>query len=189
MPSTYEKIEQCTNLASSQAHDAEEALLSLLRDEEWRVRYAAAVAAGDRRNAEFVGPLVELLAEEDAAPLYKQPEVEAGGHAGATEVRRPSFPPGTTEAMMAAWQRRGRIKQAVCLALGQIGDSSDATLSSLHRYATDQSEDYTVRAAACLALGQIAAPQSAPFLQQATKDEEFCTSTEATKALASVVGA
>lgn len=186
MATTYQRIELCAQLATEHTEDVNATLTSLLSDEDWRVRYAAAVAIGDRCDTAFIPALLHALALEDKAPLYNQPEVEAGGHAGSTEVTAPEFPVGTTSEMREAWARRGRLKQAICLALGQIGKSSAEILDYLHRYATDSGEDYTVRAAACKALGQIRSQDSVPFLQRATGDEEWCTATEAAKALATI---
>ena len=90
---------------------------------------------------------------------------------------------GTSAATRAAWERRGRIKQAACLALGCIGQPEPRVLECLHRYATDQGQDYAVRAAACKALGLIHSPLSRPIVEQATADLEWCTKTEAQKAV------
>jgi HEAT repeat protein len=186
MISTYQKMERCSQFAQSDDCNIDGLLIELLSEGDWRVRYAAAVACGDRRAEVFVAPLLRVLAAEDAAPLYSQPEVEAGGHAGATEVLLPQFPGGTTPEEIEAWKRRGRLKQAACLALGQIGKVDARVLDVLHRYATDAREDYTVRAAACKALGEIGSTRSAPFLERATRDEEWCTATEAAKSLAKI---
>lgn len=186
MTATYEKIERCARLVQSDDGDDDSQLIAHLHDHDWRVAYAAAVACGDRGKSIFIAPLLEVLAREDAAPLYSQPESEAGGHAGATEVLQPQFPDGTTQVEIEAWKRRGRLKQAACLALGQIGKADAGVLNALHRYATDAGEDYTVRAAACKALGQIGSTQSARFLERAAGDEEWCTATEAAKSLSQI---
>jgi HEAT repeat protein len=169
-------------------------LLDLLRDADWRVRYAAAVALQDRRDPAAIPALLETLAAEDAAPLFSSPELEDTilDAAGARPTDIP-FPPGTTEEMKEAWRRRGRIKQAVALALGAIGQAAPraaqdpAVLAVLHRYARDPEQDYAVRAASCHALGEIASPASAACLKQACADEETCTRLEAMKAYRRVV--
>jgi len=78
------------------------------------------------------------------------------------------------------------VKQAICLALGQIGQAEPAVLAMLHRYVGNMDEDYTVRAAAGQALGQFGSPLSRPFLEKGAQDEEFCARTEARKALAQI---
>jgi len=125
-----------------------------------------------------------LLAAEDAAPLYTQQADLGGAPAGSPDERELAFPPGTTGATRAAWERRGRLKQAVCLALGAIAVTDQRALDALHRHATDQREDYPVRAAAAKALGQLHSPASRAALTLATQDPEWCTATEARQALA-----
>jgi HEAT repeat protein len=184
MDNTYALLESCAVLG--QARDA--ASLVTLRDclahPNWRVRYAAAVALGDRRDAAAVPALLAMLAGEDAAPLYTQRGDLASAPAGASMPVQLQVPPGVTEETLEAWRRRGRLKQAACLALGAIGAAALPALPVLQRYAVDQGEDYAVRAAACHALGQLGAPASLPVLHQAAQDGEWCTRTEARKALA-----
>lgn len=158
--------------------------LQSLQSPDWRVRYAAAVALGDRRDPPAIAGLLAALRLEDAAPLYSQKEELGGTPAGANFAPRITFPPGTTPAIQDAWQRRGRLKQAICLALGQIGQAEPTVLAMLHRYVGNVEEDYTVRAAAAKALGQLRSPLSRPFLEKGAQDEEFCARTEARKALA-----
>lgn len=177
METSYEKMEKCLKT------DQSEPLIESLHDADWRVRYAAAIALGDRREPAAVSALLEVLAEEDAAPLYAQPEVSGSALAGDPGSFAIQFPDGTTESDVEAYRRRGRLKQAVCLALGSIGVAESAAVSTLSRYATDAGEDYTVRAAACKALGQLASQKAVPSLQKASGDEEWCTRTEALKAL------
>lgn len=109
-----------------------------------------------------------LLREEDAAPLYSQEK----------DLETPDG-----EGMREAWERRGRLKQAVCFALPAIAAAGPGALEFLHRYATDQKEDYTVRASAARALGLLRHPSSCVALANATNDSEWCTQTEARKAL------
>jgi HEAT repeat protein len=97
-----------------------------------------------------------------------------------------ALPTGLDEATAAAWQRRGRVKQALCLAIGATRNADPEALRRLQRYATDQREDCAVRAAACKALGQLGPPGSRSTLEQAARDGEWCTATEAAKALAAL---
>ena len=148
------------------------------------MRYAATVALGDRGDPQAIPGLRAALQQEDAAPLYTQKADLGGAPAGANHAPQITFPPGTTPAIQAAWERRGRLKQAICLALGQIGKAEPAVLEMLHRYVGNLEEDYVVRAAAATALGQLRSPLSRPFLEKGAQDEEFCARTEARKALA-----
>ena len=183
MNTAFEKMEFCASNATRQDGERLAKTITLLGDENWRVRYAAAIALGDRRDAKAVDALVELLHRENTAPLFAQPNLEGSAPAGSSVRFAMIFPEGTTEATKEAWRRRGRVLQAACLALGNLGEVSPAALELLHRYATDQGCDYAVRAAACKALGQLARPESLPTLKIATSDEEWCTKTEASKAL------
>jgi HEAT repeat protein len=142
-----------------------------------------ALVGGEPQGAE---PLLALLRAETREPLFSQPPLEGGGNAGATLVYPVAFPADTTEATKEAWRRRGRLLQAGCLALANLGAPTAPLLELLHDFATDQKRDYMVRAAACKALGQLACPESLPVLEQATQDEEWCTACEARKAVAAI---
>ena len=96
---------------------------------------------------------------------------------------RQPVPANTPEETRLAWKRRGRIKQAICLAWGSIGQSDERVLEVLHRCATDTGEDAAVRAAASKALGQVGSTSSRPSLERAAQDQEWCTRTEARQAL------
>jgi len=188
MKTVFEKMEFCAANASRQEEAAFTQTLALLADENWRVRYAAAVALGDRRDPRAVDALVQALRHENEAPLFEQPKLPGSCPAGCNIPFEVIFPEGTTEPTKEAWRRRGRVIQAAFLALGSIGTAAPGVLELLHRYATDQSRDYGVRAAACKALGQIAAPESLAVLEKAAGDEETCTKWEAKKGLKAIRG-
>lgn len=183
MNTVFEKMEYCAAHAASTDSATLADIIAYLRDDNWRVRYAAAIALGDRHDPQAVPALAELFASESSEPLFSQPEIHGGIHAGSTENLSLEFPEGTTEEMKEIWRRRGRVLQAACLAIGNIGQADAATLGYLHRFALEQSYDYGVRAAACKALAQLALPGSLPILELAAKDEEWCTNTEAKKGL------
>ena len=183
MDTCFAKLERCAE-AGRLADDASlTELLALLQDPEWRVRYAAAVALGDRRDARAVAPLVACLAAEDAAPLFTQKTDIGSSPAGYPFDFKAEFPPDLTPETRACWERRGRVKQAASLALGAIGKTAPEILAHLHRYVTDPSHDPEVRAAAAKALGLIGDPTSRPHIEKATQDFEWCTRTEAQTAL------
>ncbi len=186
METSLSRMNACAEIAERRDPAGLPALLDALPDPDWRVRYAATIALGDLGDPRAAGPLCALLRAEDREPLFTQPPLEGGGHAGATLVSPIVFPEGTTEATKEAWRRRGRLLQAGCLALGTLGTATTPALELLHDFATDQKRDYMVRAAACKALGQLACAESLPVLDQATRDEEWCTATEARKAVAAV---
>lgn len=189
MSERFAILEACQFLAQMSDPVSLAALIAYLHHADWRVRYAAAVALGDRRAAPAAAPLIALLKEEDAAPLYTQPGDLASAPAGAHHAPVVQYPAGVSADTLAAWVRRGRLKQAAITALGQLGDPARPALPILQRYAADPKEDYAVRAAANKALGLLADRSSLPALQRAIHDEEFCTRTEAQKALAKVSAA
>ena len=179
----FEDMERCIHLGRQQDDGSLLELTALLKNDDWRIRFAAAVALGDRADPRSIEPLLDLLRAEDAAPLYSQSGDLSSAPAGAPNAGQLTFPEGTTAATRAAWERRGRLKQSACIALGRIGSADERVLEFLHRYSTDAKEDYAVRAAAAKALGVLRNPLSRPFLVVAAQDEEWCTKTEARKAL------
>ncbi|HUW35217.1 MAG TPA: HEAT repeat domain-containing protein [Planctomycetota bacterium] len=183
----YERMENCIIASRRAGGESLSLLLDALKDDAWEVRYSAAVGLGDLRDAAAIDGLLALLKEEDAAPLFTQPG-ECFGTAGSTVAPSPDLPQATAKETLEAWRRRGRVKQAACFALGAIGKADPRVLDVLHRYAVDTAQDYMVRAAACKALGQLASPASKSVLEAAANDEEWCTKTEARKALAAVCG-
>jgi len=186
METTLLRMDACAAIAEHRDAAGLPVLLDALADPDWRVRYAAIVALGDLGDPRAAEPLLALLRAEAREPLFTQPPLEGGGDAGATLVHPVAFPADTTEATKEAWRRRGRLLQAGCLALANLGTPSAPLLELLHDLATDQKRDYMVRAAACKALGQLACPASLPVLEEATRDEEWCTATEARKAVAAI---
>ena len=184
----YDITEQCVQAGTREDADSYVFLLDGLRSSDWRARYAAAVALYDRPATAAIGPLLEVLDGEDAAPLFSQPQEFGSIPAGANTPYQTAFPEGATEDEIEAWRRRGRVKQAVIWTLGRIGAADSRVLARLHRYAVDQAEDYPVRAAANKALGLLADPSSLPVVRQAMGDQETCTVMEATRAAQSIEG-
>ena len=165
-------IETCVKAGQVADADSERMLIGQLCHADWRVRYAAAIALGERKSAVAVPALAAVLEEENKAPIYSQKEDLAGLPAGSNRSPAGRIPDGVTLDTAEAWRRRGRLKQAVCLALAAIG----------------QSEDYGVRAASCKALGLIRDPSSLEILKAASDDQEWCTATEARKGVAALSG-
>ncbi|MGB2976078.1 MAG: HEAT repeat domain-containing protein, partial [Phycisphaerae bacterium] len=172
METTLLRMDACAAVAERGDASKLSDLVGALGDPDWRVRYAALVALGDLGDPRVVEPLLALLRAEASEPLFTQPPLEGG------------LPADTTEATKEAWRRRGRLLQAGCLALANLGAPTAPLLELLHDFATDQTRDYMVRAAACKALGQLACPESLPVVEQAARDEEWCTACEARKAVA-----
>lgn len=190
MVAHFSLIDTCAALAEQCDEASLQELMERTRHADWRVRLSAVVALGDRADAGALPALLEVLRQEDAAPLYTQVSHLAGAPAGATMLAPVNFGPeitaGLTPEIKECWRRRGRLKQAVCWALAAIGAQAAPAVATLCRYAIDKQEDYAVRAAACLALGKIGDASARATLELATRDDEWCTKTEAGKALAAL---
>ncbi len=142
----------------------------------WQVQQAALWALAAFPDVTALPAVARVLDEQDRTDIYGAPEPWDYHHADV--------------AVEEAWRCRFRVKQAACYALGSIGAAAgpaalgEALLARLEGYAGSQADDYAVRAEACRALGLQRAPHSRAVLQQAAQDGEWCTATEARKALA-----
>ena len=153
-----------------------EDLLRAFNSTNWQIQQAALLAVGDRAEIEAVPKIVELLEKQDQLAIYGANDNWAIDHAPDIETRE-------------IWRCRFRVKQAACIALGAIGEKygveklGNQALTKLEAYAVSQDDDCQIRAAACHALGQCQSQHSIPILEQAAQDGEWCTKTEAEKAL------
>lgn len=172
------------------AQPAELARLALHAD--WRVRYAAAVAMGETGDQRWLPELKAMLQIENGRPLYSQPPAHFSN--GIDDARLAEqigpiavhFDQPVDEQTLDAWRCRGRVKQAVLFALHALGAADDEVRALLHAYLTDPKEDYPVKAAAGRALAAVGNETSLPALQAAQQVDEWCTQTEATKAIGSI---
>jgi len=152
--------------------------LAALRTPSWQVQQAALWTLAAHPDLAALPAIEQLLDEQDNTDLYGTPD-HWDYHHPQTAVEE-------------AWRCRYRVKQAACYALASIGATAGpATLGAnliarLEHYATSQTDDYAVRAEACRALGKLRLPSSRQALRQASGDGEWCTATEARKALASL---
>lgn len=185
----YPLMEDCLLQVISPNSDTVGTLVARLGHADWRVRVAAAVALEELAAPAAEPALLAALRAEDAAPVYSQPDGFGGAPAGADKIFTINFPPGTTEEQKECWCRRGRVKQAVIWALAALPSVSPAASALLQGYATNQGEDYMVRAAACRALGRVGGAAAAAVLEVASNDGEWCTANEARKSLALIRGA
>lgn len=183
MLSTYEKMERCF---SDNEHLKQHCL-----DENWRVRYAAAVAMGEDKDTRWIPYLVDMLRLENSRPLYTQPPSEATNptreseHIGPLEDPFPNVPEDVRE----AWKSRGRVKAAAADAIAAIGTATPELLELLYGFLTNDTEDFSVKAATANALGAIGNPESLPYLKALLDYNEWCTATEANKAIQAIKGA
>ena len=155
-------------------------LLAALDSDQWQLQQgalwalASRVSSGDAPG--IAAAVLRILDAQDAMGVYAAPDP--------WEYR--DSDPGKTE----EHRCRFRVKQAACMALGAAAAALpaddplvDRIASRLERYAVAMEDDYAVRAECCRALGRLALPRSRPVLEQAACDGEWCTATEASKAL------
>lgn len=189
-------------LAMERCHRERDAVVSSLEHADWRVRYAAAVAAGLWRDPAHIEALSALLEREDREPLYTQPAVRyegdgeplPPGYDDATALAeyvgpiRVIFPRPPTDGEREAWRRRGRVKQAALFAIAAIGQAPPALVARIAGYVTSKEEDAVVQAAATRCLGALGARGHLDVLRAAAASEDWCVSTEAARGLRSLGG-
>lgn len=162
---------------------------------DWRVRYAAAVAMGEDGDPRWLPVLAQLWDVEAGRDLYGQPRVL--GFTGSYDDTRMAEQIIATEAVFDQeypedrkedWRCRGRVKQAVVLAVHAIGAATPDWLDRLHMILVEPGEDFSVKAAAAKALSRVGEQRSIPALQASLRFDEWCLQVEAHKALASLGG-
>lgn len=185
---SFRAMERCFEQTAGDAPDA----VAAAGHDDWRVRYAAAVALGETRDARHLRLLAEMLRCEHARDLYSQPPAEYTHGTGDTRMAEEiapvvvRFDHAYSEDAMQAWRCRGRVKQAVLFAVHAIGTADDELLAQIHACITRTGEDYPVKAAAARALGVAGTAASLPVLHVALAVDEWCTQTEARKAIAAI---
>lgn len=151
-------------------------LTALLGSGEWPVVQAALLGIANHPDKEVVSAILTVLDQQDELPIY----------GGTYEQSLEDAPDATIREQ---WRCRFRVKQAACIALGAIGAQFGSqalephAVERLMRYAVDQGEDYPVRAASCAALGRARVARATVVLARAAADTEWCTATEAKRAL------
>ena len=191
MLSEFNEMERCFAYSADNEAAWEEYIIYAAAHESFFVRYSAAAAIEIYGSGKHIPVLLNILEREECEPVYGQPAglKNTDAAAGDPHVDDIIFPEKTTSREKAAWQRRGKLKQAACLAVRAVykrerPEKKNERLSELlHRYAADQKEDYSVRAAAVRALGAMGLKDSIPVLRTAETDPEFCTSLESKKAI------
>lgn len=163
--------------------------------EDWRVRFAAAVAMGESGDSKWLDTLYAMLKYEDTRSLYTQPPV-VGFENSYDDTRmaeqlvpiKEIFDKDYPEELREDWRCRGRVKQACIFALKDIGQVSEELLAYLHATLQRPGEDYSVCAATALCLGYVGHKGSIPYLEKALKIDEWCVQTEAKKAIRRLKG-
>lgn len=185
---SFSVMERCFEQTAGDAANAAAAA----GHDDWRVRYAAAVALGETRDGRHMPLLADMLRREHARDLYSQPPAEYTHGTGDTRMAEEiapvvlRFDRAYSADVMEAWRCRGRVKQAVLFAVHEIGAASDELLVQIHACITRVGEDYPVKAAAARALGVAGNAASLLVLHEALAVDEWCTQTEARKAIAAI---
>jgi HEAT repeat protein len=163
--------------------------------EDWRVRYAAAVAMGESGDTRWLPMLSELMAIEAGRELYTQPAVQE--FTGSYDDTRMAEQLIATEAIFDrdypewlkdAWRCRGRVRQACLLAVHAIGEAPPDLLDMIHALLEDPDEDRPVQAAGSKALARVGDRRSITVLERALEFDEWCLGVEARTALATLRG-
>jgi HEAT repeat protein len=188
-----ERLARLETLHAAAADGRVDALRQALADEDWEVVQGALFALRRAPRPELGAQLLAVFDREDRRDLYGQPEGDLL-HFGAGDPRGGELSPraGQYDAeTLEAWKCRWRVKQAAALAVAALAEAGgpralpDETVDRLIGYLQDaEGEDYPVRAAAAQALGALGDPRARAALETAAGDVEFCTATEASKALA-----
>lgn len=176
------------------AFSSPSALEELADHPDWRVRYAAAEAMGETRDPAWLPALTALFAREEQRALYSQPPAHfsrAGGLPQIDDTRIAemigpldfTFDEPPAPETLEDWRCRGRVKQAVLFAVYEIGQAGEDLLALIHAVLARPHEDYPVKAAAARALGRVGTAESIASLHIAEGIDEWCTQTEARKAL------
>lgn len=158
--------------------------------DDWRVRYAAAVAMGRLGDPANLPHLRAMLAREEGRPLYSQPRASFPGTHDDTRMAerilavRAVFDRETTEEEREAWKCRGRVKQACLFAIGDIGVADAPLRRAVEALLADP--DDPVRMAAFRALGRIGDAESLALIERMLETPEHCSRTEAQKAHAAL---
>ncbi len=181
MADVFELMESCLSGGAD--------LKALAEHPDWRVRYAAAEGIGETQDPAWAPVLKRMFLCEEGRPLYSQPparfvnttdDTRMAEEIGPIEVHFDGAPDAET---LEAWRCRGRVKQAILYAVYSIGAADAEFRELIEECVARESEDYPVRAAAARALGGIGRPESRASLEAAASFDEWCTQTEARKAL------
>ena len=118
----FKNMEMCFAREVLTENEWEEIIAKAAVSDSFFVRYGAAVAISRYGNEKQLGLLTELLNREEKEPIYGQKAnlKNTDADAGDNMVGNIGFPAHTSEKEKQAWQRRGKIKQAVCLAAAEI---------------------------------------------------------------------
>lgn len=158
---------------------------------DWRVRYAAALAMGERADAQWLPVLLAMMKFEETRDLYSQPRVV--GYEGSYDDTRMAeqlqpirviWDQAYSQRQLDDWRCRGRVMQACLFAVEAIGQVDEQLLQFLHVLLNHG--DSAVKAAAARVLIRVGTRDSLPFLRAALSVDEWCLQTEARKAIARI---
>jgi len=155
-------------------------LEAALRSPHWPVQCAAAEVVGRARMRAFAPMLRELLAAEHAIP---EAELYPPVNSTPQPEDAPPPPPGADAEAPA---KRWRLRTALIVALGRLGDRESVPL--LHAILADGHDFYPVYSVAAQALGRIGGDDARAALATALAESEVNTHTRAQFALQALGG-
>ncbi len=159
----------------------------------WRVRYSAAVALGETEDPNALEDLAFLWQREQSRQLYTQPKVK--GFTNSYDDTRMAeqiveiaviFDRDYDQELLEDWKCRGRVRQAILCAVEKIGRINQSLLRAVYDVLADEGEDYAVKMQGCRVLGRCGDHFSLPYLEKALTVDEWCTQTEAQKAIKAI---
>lgn len=163
------------------------------RHNNWRVRYAAAVAIGEKKNPEYIDILLELLKNEDKLDLYSQPKVKEfiGGYDDTRMAEmlvsiKEVFSEEYSDDIKEIWKCRGRVRHAAIFALYEIGVPNEEIERYLCESIVRPNEDFAVCAATARTLGKIGSEKAIPYIERAMQKDEWCLRCEGKKAILNI---
>ncbi len=174
--------------AQESCFEGEDALKKNAAHPDWRVRYAAAVAVGERGDANGLYLLEEIVKGERARPLYSQPSVRFENAPDDTAMAemigpiRAVFDREYDDFTLQAWQCRGRVLQAAYFAYAKLGKESAFLDEEMFRL-LGEDEDDAVVSAGYVAFAACGGKKTYDKLMQIGESKHYCAALERKKAL------
>ncbi len=177
-----------TFLAQESCFESAENIQKCAKHPDWRVRYAAAVAIGERADASLLPVLEEIVRREKGRPLYSQPSCRfenAPDDTGMAEMVGPiraCFDREYDEETLQAWQCRGRVLQAAYFAYAKIGRESKFLNEEMYRILQEDVDDAAM-AAGYVAFAACGGKEVYARLCEIGESKHYCANFERGKTL------
>jgi hypothetical protein len=151
--------------------------IALLKDDDWQVRMAAALALGIRKDKSARDGLIELFLSEKDELIYENRKeliwfVHKNDEASIERLDNIPFNPQEQPEWFAAWSRRWRLKGHCANALGYIGGED---VEKLLIESVKDGQDFQYYVCVCKALRSCGTALSLPLLYKFLEFNEVCT--------------